>query len=850
MSVKSRTRRNVTKSASLLLGAALAVGVGCTPSSASATTAAHSFTLDGVALQVSTPDYPTGSLYTTPSGGLVQVASLSDNAPFRYLSVTAVPYGETLPESKFPESKSGNAANWRKAQGGSAGPLATLFGQKVAGQITHSQMPGADGATQKTIETITWIVESGNRTWVVTMQHDESSLPAAFGGGMTISSPNTAAATSVNLKAAKSAPHASTGAVNPVQNHALAMAAAPSGNLGRPSWWGANCDGYSNLLNTTFMGLQVCGYPTSDKLESGIPGVGQYEFECAELSDRYLVQRYGINGAGGNGNQVVDNFYNSYSSRFQRFANGSHTPPVAGDVVSYSVGGSGFGHTGVVIASNVNSSGNGTISMVHENWNENASTPGEWDNIPVSNWNVTEVTGQGGTVEWLHNPADGTQTPPAGFNVGIDANGASATNAQSVTGTVNLTAMASAQGYINSLYYTITGAGGYSKTIPGGGGASNYAQTWNTVGLPGGSYSISVTANETDGQNHTYGPVPFFVHPTNSRSTVIAPNRHLYVFSRGTDNTLRMTSSDMGAVGWIDMAANLGGSIQGEPAVTMAPNGHMYIFARGADNTLRMWSSDMGAVGWIDNGVSLGGSIATDPAVTIAPNGHMYIFAGGTDSSMHMWSSDLGAVGWLDTNANVNGSVASNPSVTIGSNGVMYVFAGGTDRTLRMWSSDLGAVGWHDQGTSLGGSIGGPAEAVADNNHLYIFAASTDNTLRMWSSDLLGTGWVDQNANLGGAITADPSVTIAPNGHMYIFARSTGNRLQMWSSDMGAVGWLDMGADLGGSIEGIPAALIGPNGHLYIFAGGTDATLRMWSSDLGAVGWLDTNADVVGGVWA
>jgi|GEM_PF-3425209 len=450
-------------------------------------------------------------------------------------------------------------------------------------------------------------------------------------------------------------------------------------------------------------------------------------------------------------------------------------------------------------------------------------------------------------------PGAGTSTPappPSGFHVDIDANNAPAANAQSVTGAVHLTALASSQNYINYLNYNITGPGGYSKTIAGGGGANNYAETWNTAGLPNGAYRISVTANETDGANHGYGPVPFNVHQTSSRSTVIAPNGHMYIFARGTDNTLRMSSADVAGPGWIDKDAPTPGNvtIQGEPAVTVAPNGHMYIFARGTDNALHMWSSDLGTQGWIDNGVSLGGTIATDPAVTIAPNGHMYIFAGGTDNTLRMWSSDLGAVGWIDTNADTYGSIASNPTVTIGSNGVMYIFAGGTDRTLRMWSADF-TTGWHDQGTSLGGSIGGPAEAVANNNHLYILAAGTDNTMRMWSSDLLGAGWVDQNSIVGGGSpTGDPTVTIAPNGHMYIFARSTANTLQMWSSDMAAVGWLDKGADLGGSIEGIPAANIGPNGHLYIFAGGTDNTLRMWSSDLGAIGWLDTNANVNGGM--
>ncbi|MFD0332100.1 CHAP domain-containing protein [Streptacidiphilus monticola] len=179
---------------------------------------------------------------------------------------------------------------------------------------------------------------------------------------------------------------------------------ALSGSLGRPSWWSATCDGNGSTLSSsgTFMGLQVC--TNGGNAIDHVPGVAQLEWQCADLSDRYLVQRYGLNGPGGNGNQEAANWYNSYPSKFQLHSNGdgAKTAPVPGDVLSFAVGSSAAGHTGVVYKSTVDSSGNGTVYFVDQNW----TGDGGYNSASVSNWNVTEITGEGGSVQWLHNPAD------------------------------------------------------------------------------------------------------------------------------------------------------------------------------------------------------------------------------------------------------------------------------------------------------------------------------------------------------------------------------------------------------------------------------------------------------------
>jgi hypothetical protein len=375
-------------------------------------------TLDHVSLKVTSPDVPAGKPYVAAPGTGVQVASVSDLKPvYQYLSVLTVPFGETLPQSvyPFPVSKAGDTAAWVRALHGTQnGPVATIFGQKIRGTVVHSHgdLTGAKGPRTE-IEAIEWIVDAGGRTWVVNLQHDQAHLPKRFGTELSVVSGNTRVRTTVD-------PTRNTPDTAPGTSRFHANDVALGGSLGRPSWWSATCDGNGSTLSSSgaFMGLQVC--TNGGNAIDNVPGVAQYEWQCADLSDRYLVQRYGLNGPGGNGNQVATNWYNDYPSKFQLHSNGdgAKTAPVPGDVVSFAVGAAASGHTGVVYKSTVDSSGNGTVYFVDQNW----TGDGGYNSASVSNWNVSEITGEGGSVQWLHNPADDASTAPmtnlAGGQVG------------------------------------------------------------------------------------------------------------------------------------------------------------------------------------------------------------------------------------------------------------------------------------------------------------------------------------------------------------------------------------------------------------------------------------------------
>ncbi|MDH6107839.1 hypothetical protein P3T36_006451 [Kitasatospora sp. MAP12-15] len=227
---------------------------------------------------------------------------------------------------------------------------------------------------------------------------------------------------------------------------------------------------------------------------------------------------------------------NGYAASFDTYGSNEHTissTPHLGDAVVFKDSSGTIQHVGLVTGlpggSQVTiTSGNdyyvppGTSSSAAADISANGQV--QTTTYPAS---ATGSSAEG----WLIKEYVSPVTPPAipaGFSVTLNG----IAPGQTVSGNVNLTAMASSQEVINWLNYNISGPNGYSLTIPGGGGATNYAQTWNTAGLAAGSYTVSVSANEIDGQNHTYPAAPVSVNV--AAGTVAAapdPTGNIQVFS-------------------------------------------------------------------------------------------------------------------------------------------------------------------------------------------------------------------------------------------------------------------------------------------------------------------------------
>ena len=113
-------------------------------------------------------------------------------------------------------------------------------------------------------------------------------------------------------------------------------------------------------------------------------------YQCVEFSERYLFDRYGVTmGIPTDGDQVATHYAAKYPGLFMIVRSGTpNRAPVPGDVLSMAkvpgFDGSDGGHTAVVQSSSVNSTGNGTVTIVEEN-----AVPSGVQVLPVANWNVT-----------------------------------------------------------------------------------------------------------------------------------------------------------------------------------------------------------------------------------------------------------------------------------------------------------------------------------------------------------------------------------------------------------------------------------------------------------------------------
>jgi hypothetical protein len=218
--------------------------------------------------------------------------------------------------------------------------------------------------------------------------------------------PNHGTAKTARARASNAAELAAHGTTSAVPSVGARL--EPNDTLLPPAWWKGTCDDRNNTiaypLAAHFDGLQVCG-PDSDKSGENFtvnffPGAwGEYEWQCVELSMRWMYLAWGADPYGADGDSVVSNYPNGKAGypRVSVVYNGTPgKPPQPGDVVSLDDG-DGFGHTEVVASSSVNASGNGFVTDVTENNGGDG-----WDRLPVSHWVVSDIDGP--VIAWLHNP--------------------------------------------------------------------------------------------------------------------------------------------------------------------------------------------------------------------------------------------------------------------------------------------------------------------------------------------------------------------------------------------------------------------------------------------------------------
>jgi hypothetical protein len=269
-------------------------------------------------------------------------------------------------------------------------------------------------------------------------------------------------------------------------------------NLPYPSWWnGTTCDttkvSNSQPLGTYLRGTPACGpigLPYGGKYIVKFPGGwGESEWQCIELSMRFMYLAYGTLAYSAYGYDVVSNYPNSsldphnYSNNVLVVVPNNAVKdvlPLAGDILSYN-GPTSHGHTTVVLSTEVDSNGNGKIYVIEQNDPYHPGLPAGMSYLLVNNWKLTY---NGYALNWLSHTLDvWPQTASPGTNV-------------VVSGVV-----------LSSPNQTITINFGGSQTQVATNSYGEFAATITVPQIPAGSATVSVTAGNAVYSHTTFNVV-------------------------------------------------------------------------------------------------------------------------------------------------------------------------------------------------------------------------------------------------------------------------------------------------------------------------------------------------------
>lgn len=428
--------------------------------------------LDGVSLILESPILP-GKFTCAAAEDRIQMATAARLDDYQEVSLTVIPYGTQAVTEELPAASEGAAEDYRSqlfsqraTEGGNpiSGPTAELFGQEITGILSVLSTQINAEAPQQIIVT-EWVVEAGERIWILRINqlYETGTSLASVSNSLTqvkLSSSN------VNTPSTSLAYEAALAAIPTPSAPEEPSVQALASDLPSPSWWDSECD-YNHYLSgsggiasyplgASYRNVKACGpRPYFD----GAPDVvvyffsgahGELEWECVELSMRFMYLAYGVAPYSGNGKDVVNNYPGTRLVKISNDTVGSYPKP--GDILSY--GTTGYGHTSVVTASSVNSSGTGTVTIMEQN-NRASGT----QTLTMTDWHVyasTIITG------WLHDPdtitgitlssSTITENLPAGTSVG------SFSSQSSVSGATYTYQLVSGDGSDENIYFTISGS--------------------------------------------------------------------------------------------------------------------------------------------------------------------------------------------------------------------------------------------------------------------------------------------------------------------------------------------------------------------------------------------------------
>jgi hypothetical protein len=334
--------------------------------------------LAGFELELNLPFQPDSLDQAEPDNFKQQVLAIS-NKPYRLFSLSGIAYGEKWGDGKAPVAQKGNGDEFRRvltdfrvSEKGQPQPAPTItfLGTKVTGQVSEIETQ-LDGLTTKKVRAYDWVIEAQSHTWVMHLLEEVTATDA--------SSLNKALA-SFEVKEVGKYKRPEMLKPTPEQSAERNTVELNAGDLSFPRVWnGRLCNvgkhgGSFAMRDGWFRNVPACGPivrsdPYGDRIERYEPGWwGVLEWECVELSMRFLYLAYGVQTYGANGKDVVPNYR---GNALTKVSNGTpNRAPRPGDVLSFNYG-DPWGHTAVVSAASVDNNGNGNVTFIEQNavWN-------------------------------------------------------------------------------------------------------------------------------------------------------------------------------------------------------------------------------------------------------------------------------------------------------------------------------------------------------------------------------------------------------------------------------------------------------------------------------------------------
>lgn len=375
-------------------------------------------TVDGVRLNILTGFAPQSRLGSSIPGALGQAVGATSFNPYQHLAIVAIPF-ETKNRYEGIVAHRGKSDEHRRyladlhekmgAKRRPESPSISMFGAPVQGITTTEHPPGRGPDVLRT--TVEWVAEAGDRVWIVRAQADgdgSAADRAAFLDrvrGTTITSDNPNVLTTVGTMIRSRALTSGAGGLG-----SFGATGMPAPTFGMPSWWhGGICDPANNPGSVEigrWGDLIACG-PNNDIESRTDPAAGWYgqlEWECVELSKRYLNQRYHLRSTNAYGYNLVESYFDPQygidmaGTPLIRVYPGAGRVPVPGDVLSFGAGAPG--HTGVVISAVMFLPGTGVITMINENA-DNGAPGSAFIEIPIID-GAPQPLGQLEITDWLH----------------------------------------------------------------------------------------------------------------------------------------------------------------------------------------------------------------------------------------------------------------------------------------------------------------------------------------------------------------------------------------------------------------------------------------------------------------